>query len=227
MDKTDETEMYKNAANLVASILGEQHSFNLWKKSESEDEPASWVQNHLKNCSHVLFICTPQGSKHAEEFSRLPSTSYADEFALAYCGVLNRGRFSCTSIYFNSDSDCVPNKLRKKGKVFQLTEKIEEFLCYVSGETASNFSHEIEKLEELVSVIRANAVSSVPTSAEAQQLIDSKTNAFHGVYPASSKPRSAPTQDPMLAKLSSSISDSGVKPKSKRGFHFRVKKTAA
>ena len=137
VNKIDEEEVYRNAANAVASMLGTQHAFNLRKDNQPNYDPVTWVQKNMNECGHVLFICTPRGKIAMEEMAKSTATTCFDEFALVYHQVFSSIKVSFTSVYFDVNSDSVPTELKNKGKSFQLPEKLDKFLHHVNVKTAA------------------------------------------------------------------------------------------
>ena len=173
MNTIDEA-AYLDAGNKLASLLGNQHAFNLWKKQGVNCNPTEWVRNHLKECDHVLFICTPQGKSEAEKLDdSSPMTyDYLDEFALVYHKVLGNEKLPFTCVYFDVTADCVPAKL-KKGRCFQVPEKIDKFLLHTNGKNASDFSGKIEELRQQLNAIREKSIGNCPNTEQACE--DSET----------------------------------------------------
>jgi len=85
--------------------------------------------------------------------------TYANEFVLTYHQVLENERLSFSSVYFGDTSDCVPKKLRKKGKCFQLPQQMRKFLLQANGKNASEFCENIEELKKLLHMIQSAAAS--------------------------------------------------------------------
>jgi len=94
-----------------------------------------------------------------EKFNNSKPMTYANEFVLTYHQVLENERLPFSSVYFGDTSDCVPKKLRKKDKCFQLPEKIKKFLLQANGKNASEFCEKIEELKEQLLKIRSAAAS--------------------------------------------------------------------